>query len=276
MQVVQHNGFRVEVGVEHIARQRERHAHRITVVVVRDVLAPVREVGWHITRVGHLPVVQVHHLVAAVHFDDRRNDRDHVVADILDVGALIHGEAVGELHQGRGRSGLSRVNGAGDVVDRHGFLHELGGLRVIEIDRARIAELGQLGFVLFVLRHQGVAADGDRDMVATLFGLANVPGAHALRHRLGQQAHVVVDLVRIRQLGRRARDVAERGHWCRHALGSRHVVDERREEKRLGGVFLDLLRVRRVERLLRIATGLDRLRINLRVGKRRRHQEKCE
>ena len=49
--------------------------------------------------------------VAPVDFDDRRDQRDEVVADVLDVRALVHREAIGELHQ-RGRRARLPASGS--------------------------------------------------------------------------------------------------------------------------------------------------------------------
>ena len=65
-----------------------------------------------------VPLVDVDHLVAAVDLDDRRDQRDQVVADRLDVFVVVDGQAVGELHQRGRRAGFGRVDRAGDVVDR--------------------------------------------------------------------------------------------------------------------------------------------------------------
>ena len=78
--------------------QLEVLAHAIAVVVVRDVLAPVHQ------RRPRLPgllavVVGVHFLVAAVGFNHRRDEDDHVVADGLDERSLLDDQAIRELHR---------------------------------------------------------------------------------------------------------------------------------------------------------------------------------
>jgi hypothetical protein len=98
--------------------------------------------------VGEVPAVDVDHAVAAVDLDHRCDERDQVGADLLHVRALVDRQAIGELHQGRGRAGLGRVDGTGDVVDRHRGRHDRGGAGVVEADRARIGELAEAGAVL--------------------------------------------------------------------------------------------------------------------------------
>ncbi len=250
VQIVQHLRLRVDVLVEDVLRELERHAHRVTVVVVTDVVSPVDRVRRHLSRVGLLPVVDVHHAVASVDLDDRRDERHDVVADVPYIGRIVHGQTICELHQRRRRAGFCRMNGAGDVVDGRRRAGDLRRLLVVHLDRARIGELGERGAILFVLGHDRVRRDRHGDVLASLFGRADRPHLHAIRHRLGEHAHVLVDLLRVRQLSRRAGDVAEHRLWRRHAGLGRHVVDERREEERLGRVLLDLLRVLRVDRLI--------------------------
>ena len=118
VQVVQHLRLPVQVGVQHVLRQLERQAHRVAVVVVPDVVARVDRARGRVVRVLLAPLVDVDDAVAAVGFDDRRDERDDVLADVADVRAVVDGQAVGQLHQRRRRAGFGRVNRAGDVVDR--------------------------------------------------------------------------------------------------------------------------------------------------------------
>ena len=132
--------------------------------------------------------------------------------------------------------------------------------------RARVGELREVGLVLVEPRHQRFGGDRDRDHLAPFFAGADRVDLHA-RRRLREQPHVVVDLFRVRQLARRAGDVAEHRLRRRHGLRRRQVVDERRQEERLGRVFLDLLRVFLVDRLVRIAPGprVDEVLLRLRL-----------
>ena len=207
MQVVQHLRLPVDVGVEDILRQLERHPHRVAVVVVRDVLAPVEEWRRGLARPLHAPVEEIHDAVASVDLDDGGDERDEVVADVPDVLALVDGEAVGELHQRRRRACFRGVDRPGDVVHRRRVGRDLLGHLVIHVDRAWIRELRELGLVLVEPRQQRLGGDGDGDHLAPLFRLADRVDLHA-RARLLEHAHVVVDLLRVRQLGRRAGNVA--------------------------------------------------------------------
>ena len=57
-----------------------------------------------------MPVVDIDHAVAAIDFDDRRDQRDHVVANRSHVRAVVDGEPISEFHQRGWRSGFRRVN----------------------------------------------------------------------------------------------------------------------------------------------------------------------
>jgi hypothetical protein len=176
--------------------------------------------------VGEVPLVDVDHLVAAVDFDHRRDQRHQVVADRLDVLVVVDDQPVGQLHQGGRRSGLGRMNRAGDVVDRHRAVEQLLGLSVVEIDGPRIGELRQAGAVVLQLRHDCFRGDRDRDHLAPFFGPADRVHLDA-RARFLEQAHVLVDLFGVRKLARRAGDVAEHLFRRRHGLRSGEVIDQR-------------------------------------------------
>ena len=119
VQVVQHLHLLPDHEVDHVARERQRGGHRVAVVVVDHVLAPVDGRGPGVLRVRQVPLVDVDLPIAAVGLQDRRDQRDDVRADRLDVGALVDRQPVGQFHQRRRRTGLGRVERPGDVVDRH-------------------------------------------------------------------------------------------------------------------------------------------------------------
>src|SRR6185312_6153244 len=162
-----------------------------------------------------------------------------------------------------------------DVIHRGGRRGDFVGFRVIEIYRPRIGELRERGLVHVELRDQRLGRDGDGDHLAPFLGRADGEHLHA-RRRLREQPHILVDFLRIGQLGGGARDVAERGRGRRNRLRRRHVVHERRKEERLGGVFLDFLRVLLVDRLLGVAAGLQRGRVALREHRAGRNRGKYE
>jgi hypothetical protein len=76
-------------------------------------------------------------------------------------------------------------------------------------------------------------------VLPALFGRADRRDLHATRDRLGEHTHVLVDLLRVRQLARRAGDVAEDRFRGRDAGAGRHVVDER--ERKKGSVVYSLI-----------------------------------
>ena len=206
-----------------------------------------------LARVVEVPPIDVDHPIAAVHFDDRRHERDQLVADLLDVRTLVNREAIDQLHQRGRRAGLRRMNRARDVVNRRRSRHDPVRLRVVHIDRARVRQLRQVRAVRVELREVRLGRNGDRDHLAAFFGLADRHHLDALRRRLLQHPHVLVDLFGVRELPRRARDIAENGLRGRNALRRRQIVGQRRIEECLRRVFLDLRGVLRVDRNLRIA-----------------------
>ena len=58
--------------------------------------------------------------VSYLDFNDWRDERDDVRADEFDVGRVVDGQPIGELHQRSGGACLRRVDGSSDVVDRRG------------------------------------------------------------------------------------------------------------------------------------------------------------
>ena len=103
--------------VENILRELEGHPHRVTVVVVANVVPPVHEIRIRLPRMLHVPVEHVDHAVASVDFDDRRDERDEMIADVPYIRTLIDGQPIGELHERRRRARFRRVDRARDVID---------------------------------------------------------------------------------------------------------------------------------------------------------------
>ena len=256
-------------GVEDVLGELQRGAHRVAVVVVRDVLAPVDEPRIVLARVGEVPLVDVDHLVAAVDLDHRRDQRDQVVADRLDVLVIVDDQAVGELHQRGRRAGFRRVDRAGDVVDRRRRGDQRFRLRIVHVDGARIAELREPRAVLVELRHDRVRGDRDGDHLASFFGLADGDDLDAAGRGLLEHAHVLVDLFGVRQLAGRAGDVAQHRLRRRHRFRRGEVVHQRRAEERLGRVLLDLLAVLDVDGNLGVADE------RLRLLRRERRRQQC-
>ena len=96
-----------------------------------------------------VPVVNVDHAIAAVDFDDRRDQRHHVVANRFDVRAVVDDEAISQFHQRGWRTGFGRVNRAGDVIDWKRSGDEAIGFGFVHVDRSRIGELRESRAILF-------------------------------------------------------------------------------------------------------------------------------
>ena len=134
--------------VENVLRKLERHPHRIAVVVVANVVPPVHEIGVCLPGMLHVPVEHVDHAVASVDFDDRRDERDEMIADVPYIRTLIDGQPIGELHERRRRARFRRVDRARDVIDGSRALGDASRHGVVHADRARIGKLAQIGTIL--------------------------------------------------------------------------------------------------------------------------------
>ena len=242
MQVVQHLGVPVEIGVEDVAGEIEGHGHGVAVVVMGDVMAPVEKVRPFLVGVRLVPLVDVDHAVAAIDFDDGGDEDDHVGADVLDVRRVVDGQAIGELHQGGGRAGFRRVNGAGDVVDGPGLVDELAGGGVVEVDGAGVRQLGQAGVVGLGAGEQFRVGDGGGDHLAAFFRVADGEDLDAGTGGL-EEAEVFVDIFGVGKHVRRAGYVAEDFGGRGDGFGGGQVVHQRRGEGRIGGVLVDLIGV---------------------------------
>ena len=120
-----------------------------------------------------MPVVDIDHAIAAVDFHDRRDQRNHVVANRFDVRTVVDDQPVSKFHQSRRRAGFRRVNRSRDVVDGKGLLYQLVSLRVIHVDEPRIGELSQPRTILFHLCQQAFGSDRHGDLFATFFRRAD-------------------------------------------------------------------------------------------------------
>ena len=159
--------------VEHVLgdvlRQLQILAHAVAIVVVRDVFAPIHQ--RRACFAGFLAVViRIDLLLAAVHFDHRRDEDDHVVADGLDEGRLFDDQAVSQLDQHFGAAGFGRMDAAGGPVNRLAGFDQL--LRLLFGGFSRIAERGEHGFVLVEIFDGGFIGDGKHDLVAALLRTA--------------------------------------------------------------------------------------------------------
>ena len=176
-------------------------------------------------------------LLAAVDFDDRRDERDDVVADRLDERRLLDGEAVRQLHQHLGAAGLARVHAARHPVDRLGGLDQLLRLRLRRL--ARIGQRREHALVLVELLDRRLVGDGEQHHVAAFFGLADRPHRDAIG-RLVERLVVALDVLGVGQLAGRAGHAAEELQRRRDRVGRRQVIDELGADARILRVFLDL------------------------------------
>ena len=239
---------------------------------MRDVVAPVHQPRPVLAWIGLVPLVDVHHAVAAVDFNHRRDQHDHVRTDVLDIRRVINRQSVCQLHQRRRRARLRRVNRSRNVVHRIRRVDQRLRLRVVHPQRARIGKLRQ-PLVVFLLRlQQALIGNGRGDHLAAFFRVADGDNLHARRAR-GQHAEVLVHVLCIRQHVRCAGYIAQHLHRCRHRLRGGQIVHQRRREVRPGGVLLDLRCVGLIDRLLRIAghRGVQRRQ----PGGRRHRRGRC-
>ena len=236
VQIVQHRGVVLEERAHHGPAQRQRHAQRIPIVVVRHVLAPVDLVGRRLAGVGLPIVVHVHGAVAAIGFGDRRDQHDRILADVLDQRRLFHRQPVRQFHQHLGRAGLGRMDAARGPIERQRF-----GDRLVRLRLRRPARVRQPGGEFFVMVQPGNVAlvrNRHQDDFAAFLRVADGKHLDPLGG-LFQLPQVAVDILRISELVGRADGVSQ--HLLRrgHAIGSGQVVHQLRQEKRLRGVLAD-------------------------------------
>ncbi len=146
VQVVPDRRQPVEVPVQ-VGAQRIDAVIDVAVVVVEHVLAPVGRAAVVFTAVVELVdlvgVVPIDVAIAAVDVGRAGDAHDHVVANLLDVGLVAHGQPVGQLDHRFGRIGFGAVEAGADVIVRLRRRDQLLHLRVGEP-----ARVGQLAHVL--------------------------------------------------------------------------------------------------------------------------------
>ncbi len=271
----------VQERVEHVLGKVQCHGHRIAVVVVGNIVAPVQQARIGLTRVREVPPVQVNHPVAAVDLNHRCDENNHVLADVLDVRRVVDGQPVGELHQrGRG-AGFCGVDGAGDVVHGKALPDERGGFFIGHAGCSRVGKLRKPRAVRVQLLEQQLIADSRGDHLPAFLALAD--GKHLdARRVLLEQAKVPVHVFRVGKLAGCPGNVPDHGGRRRHSGRRRgQVIREGRVEVRLGRVLPDRGGVALVDRLMRIACVLlphDRRQSRIRhlrpAGKRKPQQKK--
>ncbi len=222
-----------------------------------------------------MPVVEVDHAVAAVDLDDRRDQRDHVRADLADVRRVVDREAIGELHQRGRRAGLGRVDRAGDVVDRRRLRDQRLGFRVVHADACadRRACARRASFSFW-------SASSFSSAIATAIisrPSSVLPIEIHLHARARRREHRGSSGRRPPSTAgcparRRRRRAPSRGVGT---VGrGRQVVGQRRVELRSGRVLADLRRVGVVDRLRGIARVLRRRRVFGGCRDRRGHRRR--
>ncbi len=247
MQVVHDRRLPFELDLGHVLREREHLAHAVAVVVVRDVLAPIHQRRPLLA--GLLAVViGVDLLLATVHFDDRRDEGDDVVANLLDERRLLHDEPIRQLLEHLRSAVLGRVHAARDVVDRLRRLQQLLRLRLGGLPR--VGQLREHVLVFRQLLDRRLVGDREQDHVAALLGLAERPHQRAIGG-LVDRLEIAMDVFRIRQLAGRPDDAAVELERSGHAVRRRQVIDQLGADPRVGHVFLDLRRVLGVDLLRR-------------------------
>ena len=154
------------------------------------------------------------------------------------------------------------MNGPGDVVDGVGLVNQRAGLGVVEVDGARIAELGQALLVgVGVLKEVGIG-DGHGDHLAAFFGVSDGDDLYA-RAGSRKQPEVFVDVFGVGQHIGRAGDIAQGLCGRGNGLRSGQVVHQRRQERRVGCVLVDVVGVFLIDGLLRVTgeAGVEGLRV---------------
>ena len=124
----------------------------------------------------------------------------------LDERRLFDDQAVGQFDQHFGSAGLGRVDAAVGPVERLAGFDEF--VRLLVGDFARVAELGEDVLVLIEVLDGGLVGDGEDDLVAAFFGLADLPEFGA-RGDSGEFLVVAVDILGVGQFAGLAGDAAE-------------------------------------------------------------------
>ena len=177
VQVVHHRRMRLQV-----PRQVRTHRHLrvvdVAVVVVKDVLAPVRRSRDPVLLLGdvhHVLAVPVDVAIATVGVAGGREADDDAIADLADERCLARHQAVRQFHQHLRRPGLRAVQARHQVVHRRSDRDQ--PLRFVLRQPARVGqapEIRGMGGEILQRRFIGDVDDGD---VSSLVGLAD--GGHA-------------------------------------------------------------------------------------------------
>ena len=159
-----------------------------------------------------------------------------VVADGLDEGGLFHDQAEGQFDEHLRAAGFGRVDAAVGPIDGLAGFDEFAGLLAGEL--ARIAEPGEDVLVFIEVFDGGLVGDGEYDLVAAFFGLADLPEFRAGRG-FGECLEIAVDVLGVGQLAGFPRDASEEFERRRDCIGCRHVVHKLGGDARVLQVFFD-------------------------------------
>ena len=223
VQVVRDRRPPVEEGLEEGARQFERQRHAVTVVVVSDILAPVRHADVGVRRQVQPPVllVEVHVVVTPVHFPHRDDHRDHVLADAANVLAVVNGEAIQQFDHRLRTPRLGGMQRTAEQVHRLAHTQQFRTFR--RRQATRVGQLAQDRLVVIELRNSRFIGDDRHHHLAPFLGL---PQAHDL-HAIAGRIHRTVVLRRfcaVRKTPDRARHVAQCLQRRRDRGGRRQIV----------------------------------------------------
>ena len=160
-----------------------------------------------------MPPVRIDHPVPPVNLNDRRDQNNHVRADVLDVRSVVDGQTIGQFHQRGGRAGFARMNCARDVVNGIRLVYQWLCLAVIKSDGAWISQLRKPFAIFLHTLQQGRIGNGNRDHLAVLLGMPDREHLHPRRRRF-KQTEVLIDIFSIRQHVRRTGHVAQNLGRC--------------------------------------------------------------
>ena len=157
----------------------------VAVVVVEDILPPVRRSWCALALVGHVDavaVVPVDVAVAPVGFGRGRDRHDDVAANLLDEWRFLDRKPVGKLHEHLGRPRFRAVQPSHQVVDRPGAADDLA--RLLRREAARVGEPREVNTVLVEVLDSLLRAHEDHDALPAFVGMTDVQDPHARRFRL--------------------------------------------------------------------------------------------
>src|SRR6202000_3144816 len=121
-------------------------------------------------------------------------------------------QAISQLYQHFGSTGLGRMDAASDPVNRLRGVNQR--LRLFLRDLSWIGQLSKHALVALEVLDGVFIGDGKEDLVAPLFKLPNLPKFSA-RRRLSECFVVAIDILRISQLAGSAGDSSEELQWRR-------------------------------------------------------------